>query len=199
MNLGNAKDYLKIRRLQGLHTGNADGCLLRTSKPEGLRDCAHQGWYPPNPPRGNDPENRPPGPPRGGGPPRNGPPGNPPRGGGLPRGGSPPSGGPPGRGPPGGPPRGGPPGPPNGPQIRDDDLLSEWSVDTHVQNPQQGLQQAQFNQMMQTWMEMEQRKNEMAMASHQQMALYEAQQSFDSSKYAGKFNPDKLSLEQQHK
>ena len=77
--------------------------------------------------------------------------------------------------------------------MRDDDLMSERSIDTHVQNPQQGLQQAQFNQMMQTWMDMEQRKNEMAMASHQQIALYGAQQNFDSSKYAGKFFPDKLS------
>ena len=204
MTLGNAGDYLKLRRMQGLYTGNANGRILRPPKPEGPKDYAPQERYPPNPPRGNDPDYRPPGPPRGGGPPRNGPPENPPRGGGLPRGGGPPGGGPPGREPPrgppgGGPPGGGPPGPPNGPQMRDDDLMSERSIDTHVQNPQQGLQQAQFNQMMQTWMDMEQRKNEMAMASHQQIALYGAQQNFDSSKYAGKFFPDKLSLEQQHK
>ena len=83
--------------------------------------------------------------------------------------------------------------------MRDDDLSSVRSVDSHMHNPQQGLHQEQFNHMMRTWMEMEERKNEMAMASHQQIALYGAQQSFDSSKYAGKFNPDKLSLEQQHK
>ena len=209
MTLGNAGDYLKLHRMQGLYTGNANGRILRPPKSEGPRDYAQQGNYPPNPPRGNEPEYRPPGPPRGGGPPRDGPPGNLPRGGGFPRGGGPPGGGPPERRPPGrppgggppggGPPGGGPPGPPNGPQMRDDDLVSERSVDTHVQNPQQGLQQAQFNQMMQTWMDMEQRKNEMTMASQQQMALYGAQQNFDSSKYAGKFHPDKLSLEQQHK
>ena len=83
--------------------------------------------------------------------------------------------------------------------MRDDDLHSIHLAASHIYNPQQGLQQDQFNQMMRTWMEMEQRKHDMAMASHQQMALYGAQQSFDSSKYADKFNPDKMSLEQQHK
>ena len=83
--------------------------------------------------------------------------------------------------------------------MRDDDLSSVQSVDSHMHNPQPGLHQDQFNQMMRTWMEMEQRKHDMAMASHQQMVLYGAQQSFDSSKYADKFNPDKMSLEQQHK